>query len=775
VTDRRPRDGDRDFLSPGSRPVLVTLLLALCAAMSPSGLALLAGGRVLWSLPTALAATLLAGLVLVPAGVAVILTLRGLPAVLRAFAEQRHGEHEQIFIRIVLATAGLAYALALALVVPERDGWRPALAVVAGGLILSWVLLGDVLVRPAPLRARRLAGMALDVGTLSAFLHFGEELTAAWYPVYLWIACDNGFRYGQRALLASGTLVVIGFAAVIVTTPFWAANPLLAAGLLLALALLPAYVATLIHSLAAAQDEAAAAGTAKGSILATKSDELRAPLNTVISAGALIEQTELGADQRQLFATMQLAARRLLELVDEIRDAAPPPFDLRRLSVAIVTADEAFAGVLGAKLRLWRAEPVWLGDPGRAFAPVAETEAAPRWPVLLVDARRDAVEALAFGRRLRSELPALEAALVFIADPAWSESMAILAEGTLGTVLTTPLDDGALANALRLLSQPRAATVPVEPGPSAMSSAPEPSSAEVAPAETLPPRATGPSLRVLVAEDAPAPRKTMQRALERAGHEVVPVERGDAALEVLDAGGIDVAVMAVSMPGMSGYEAVKLYRMTHLDGPRLPIVAVAAEATVEIERRCRDAGMDALLTKPIEVDDLLALIESIVAGAALRLGEAAQAMQFGGAAGAAARGASPNVVTPISAHPRFPTEANVVIDDAAIEALRNLGAGSDFFRDVIQTFRSDARRLLDRLRGAAVSGDLRGFREHAHALRSSAANVGGARLCAELLALREATAGDLRQQGGELLAKLHGEFARLDAALDQKLREGARG
>jgi two-component system, sensor histidine kinase RpfC len=116
-----------------------------------------------------------------------------------------------------------------------------------------------------------------------------------------------------------------------------------------------------------------------------------------------------------------------------------------------------------------------------------------------------------------------------------------------------------------------------------------------------------------------------------------------------------------------------------------------------------------------------------------------------------------------------------VVDDEAIEALRSLGAGTNFFHEVIETFRTDARGIVEQLGRAATEGDLRQFREHAHSLRSSAANVGGTRICEMLLGLRDLSQRELRVQSAEIVEKISGELARLDAALEQKVREAKLG
>jgi two-component system sensor histidine kinase RpfC len=224
--------------------------------------------------------------------------------------------------------------------------------------------------------------------------------------------------------------------------------------------------------------------------------------------------------------------------------------------------------------------------------------------------------------------------------------------------------------------------------------------------------------------------------------------------------------MDINMPELSGYEAAKLYRMAHMDEPRLPILALTADATSQTERLCREAGMDGVLTKPIEAAHLLATIEGVAERAA------------GGGLGAepAAQGAAAqSVVTPIAQHPRYGVDGGAVLDEAAVEALKALGAGSDFFNDVIENFRSDVRDILDNMARATAKRDIRAFRDHAHSLRSSAAHIGAVRFYRTLFSLRDLTAQQLEKEGAALLDKLRGEYTKLDAALRQKVQEARRG
>ena len=116
-------------------------------------------------------------------------------------------------------------------------------------------------------------------------------------------------------------------------------------------------------------------------------------------------------------------------------------------------------------------------------------------------------------------------------------------------------------------------------------------------------------LAVLVAEDNRTNQMVISKILARVGHDVHLVDNGEAALDALNAHAFDIVLMDVNMPVMNGIEATKLYRFASLGMPRIPIVALTADATAEASARCEEAGMDACVTKPIEPARLIEIID----------------------------------------------------------------------------------------------------------------------------------------------------------------------
>src|SRR3989442_5334588 len=85
-------------------------------------------------------------------------------------------------------------------------------------------------------------------------------------------------------------------------------------------------------------------------------------------------------------------------------------------------------------------------------------------------------------------------------------------------------------------------------------------------------------------------------------------------------------------------------------------------------------------------------------------------------------------VTPIAAHPRFAADPTPTVDEHMIAKLQELGGEDDFLHDVIESFRADAERIMQRLGRAAAAADPAAFAQGLRALRQAAGHVCGTRL-----------------------------------------------
>ena len=113
---------------------------------------------------------------------------------------------------------------------------------------------------------------------------------------------------------------------------------------------------------------------------------------------------------------------------------------------------------------------------------------------------------------------------------------------------------------------------------------------------------------ILLAEDDTVNQKMLTQLLEKMGQEVDVATTGGEVLEALRAGEHEVVLMDVQMPEMDGLEATRRIREEWPPPAQPRVVALTAAVTGEDRERCRAAGMDAFLSKPVEEDDLAAVL-----------------------------------------------------------------------------------------------------------------------------------------------------------------------
>lgn len=124
------------------------------------------------------------------------------------------------------------------------------------------------------------------------------------------------------------------------------------------------------------------------------------------------------------------------------------------------------------------------------------------------------------------------------------------------------------------------------------------------------PGPAGTPLRVLVVEDNIISQEFATDALRRMGHEVAVAADGDEALRLVQRERFDAVLMDVQMPGMDGLEATRQIRALET-GAHVPIIAMTAHTRPEEAQRCLDAGMNAVLTKPIDRHELAGILGGI--------------------------------------------------------------------------------------------------------------------------------------------------------------------
>ena len=113
------------------------------------------------------------------------------------------------------------------------------------------------------------------------------------------------------------------------------------------------------------------------------------------------------------------------------------------------------------------------------------------------------------------------------------------------------------------------------------------------------------SLKILMADDAVPNRELVTAILGGLGLGLETVSNGAEAVEAARTGAYDLILMDVHMPVMDGLNATRAIRAMGGAVGRTPIIALTANVQPEQVQRCREAGMDGHVGKPIQVSDLL--------------------------------------------------------------------------------------------------------------------------------------------------------------------------
>ena len=478
------------------------------------------------------------------------------------------------------------------------------------------------------------------------------------------------------------------------------------------------------------------------------------------------------------------------------------PLDLAHLPVLVVTKDAEFVGDLIEPLEAWRADPRWIGAGDQALAYLDSFDSGMRRAVLIVDGRADVLQALSWAHRA-SELRGGETPYVlFVADEQRIDSVIGLADGELDGILPAPFTAVALRSALHALrlepadwflssASPALAENPPSPRrrrpsediplprpavdeiaqlhPRGADAPPprEPIEERIAPASPdddesiriVPPRPESPAAdppprrrQILVATGNPANRKVLASILSRAGYTVHFAEDVDEARQGLETRELDALLLDLTGYVGSDYGAARQCRRAR---PNLPILALSGDKPEIAERRGRDAGLDAVLPKPVEPRRLVAALATSLDG------ESASAMI------ATPRG----VVTELASHPRFGAESAAVAETRDAEApLWSSNQEIDALQALIDTFRVDSARIVGDIDRACGGGDVPAF-EAALAAMNACTQVFGVNRMREILeSIPEPTPAKLRLRGANFVHRIEGELARLDAALIDYLK-----
>ncbi|MCK6418895.1 MAG: ATP-binding protein [Alphaproteobacteria bacterium] len=501
-------------------------------------------------------------------------------------------------------------------------------------------------------------------------------------------------------------------------------------------------VAEQTKDLSDALKAAEAANHAKSDFFANMSHELRTPLNIVIGMSQLLEETQLDANQREMFESIRISSDSLLKIVNDILDVSKieageisleyiafdamkmireakrsfiPMTKKKGLSISANLAPESFV-VLGDPSRFSRILTNLISNAVRYTDEGVITVSARIEPVIL-----DKINLVLEIADTGIGIPKNKLDKIFEKFTQADNSITRRFGGTgLGLTITKDLVE-LMGGTINVESEEGKGslfrvTIPFETtnNPAAFQRQTQPRE-DLIGLGAIP----APQARILIAEDHVMNQVFMRKLMESLGIvNYTLVKNGREALEKAESQNYDLILMDCHMPEMNGYDTTRAIR--NLVDPFLravPIVAMTANAMPEDEAHCLACGMNGYISKPVEFS-----IFKTVLSPWIRFDEG----------------------------PDTPAQMD---QNSAVINLENLRSNSmgdeDFVRTMVELFATQGRAQLDALAAQCTSGDNEQWTEVAHALKGTAGSVGTEAmrtLCAQAQTMHNASEHDRRTQ-----------------------------
>ncbi len=295
-------------------------------------------------------------------------------------------------------------------------------------------------------------------------------------------------------------------------------------------------------------------------------------------------------------STFHFTAKFELPQPSEERRTPSGQASLAGISVLVVDDNPTNRRILEQTLLQWSMKPTVVASGWAAIAALRRSkEAGTVTPLVLMDAQMPQLDGFGTAEKIKQDPELLAAMIIMLTSGGQRGDADRCREVGISAYLTKPVRQQELRDAIvRVLGLRQ------EPDES----------------RTLVTRhsleATRKHLRILLAEDNLINRELAVRTLSKRGHTVTVAVNGKLAVEAFEKQTFDIVLMDVQMPEMDGFEATAAIRqMEKSTGNHIPIIALTAHAMKGDRERCLAAGMDAYISKPVHIEELLQVTEGL--------------------------------------------------------------------------------------------------------------------------------------------------------------------
>jgi len=119
-------------------------------------------------------------------------------------------------------------------------------------------------------------------------------------------------------------------------------------------------------------------------------------------------------------------------------------------------------------------------------------------------------------------------------------------------------------------------------------------------------------VRILIVEDDEKSRRLLTDVLAFHGYEVDAAGSGEEGVRSASSAAPDAALLDIQLPGISGFEVLAALREPRCCGAALPVVAVTASVMDQDRKKILAAGFNAFISKPVNIRELLATLDSLL-------------------------------------------------------------------------------------------------------------------------------------------------------------------